>query len=183
MEVSLLGQSPTLLSTRLKSSNPASIPPVGKKRSRGVQLLVEEYMEKLKYYCCVEDVHLKSNPKGSSSMFLMYHSNVKAQIDAEDSVIMQQIRSEDWVIVLDEHGRDIGSEQLADLVGDGGQTGSARLAFCIGGPYGHGPQLRKRADVTIRLSSMVLNHQIALIVLLEQLYRSWTIIKGQKYHH
>ncbi|KAG6482767.1 hypothetical protein ZIOFF_059406 [Zingiber officinale] len=195
MEVSLLGQSPTLLSTRLKSSNPASIPPVGKKRSRGVQLLVEEYMEKLKYYCCVEDVHLKSNPKGSrytldgqhycedDSMFLMYHSNVKAQIDAEDSVIMQQIRSEDWVIVLDEHGRDIGSEQLADLVGDGGQTGSARLAFCIGGPYGHGPQLRKRADVTIRLSSMVLNHQIALIVLLEQLYRSWTIIKGQKYHH
>ncbi|XP_074571758.1 putative RNA methyltransferase At5g10620 isoform X1 [Curcuma longa] len=195
MEVSLLGQSLALLSTQLKNSNPASIPParkskysgqairtiplriltVGKKRSRGVQLLVEEYMEKLKYYCCVEDIHLKSNPKGSS--------NVKAQIDAEDNVIMQQIKPEDWVIVLDEHGRDIGSEQLADLVGDGGRTGSTRLAFCIGGPYGHGPQLRKRADVTIRLSSMVLNHQIALIVLLEQLYRSWTIIKGQKYHH
>ncbi|CAL9131274.1 unnamed protein product [Musa acuminata var. zebrina] len=154
---------------------PIRILTVGKRRSPGVQLLVEEYMEKLRYYCSVEDVHVKSNPKSSS--------NVKAQIDAEDMVIMQQIRHEDWVVVLDEHGLDVGSEQLADLLGDAGRTGSTRLAFCIGGPYGHGPQLRNRADVTIRLSSMVLNHQIALIVLLEQLYRSWTIIKGQKYHH
>ncbi|XP_064945627.1 putative RNA methyltransferase At5g10620 isoform X3 [Musa acuminata AAA Group] len=124
---------------------PIRILTVGKRRSPGVQLLVEEYMEKL--------------------------SNVKAQIDAEDMVIMQQIRHEDWVVVLDEHGLDVGSVQLADLLGDAGRTGSTRLAFCIGGPYGHGPQLRNRADVTIRLSSMVLNHQIALIVLLEQLYR------------
>ncbi|URD84763.1 Core-2/I-Branching enzyme [Musa troglodytarum] len=123
---------------------PIRILTVGKRRSPGAQLLVEEYMEKL--------------------------SNVKAQIDAEDMVIMQQIRHEDWVVVLDEHGLDVRSEQLADLLGDAGRTGSTRLAFCIGGPYGHGPQLRNRADVTIRLSSMVLNHQIALIVLLEQLY-------------
>ncbi|XP_064945624.1 putative RNA methyltransferase At5g10620 isoform X1 [Musa acuminata AAA Group] len=142
---------------------PIRILTVGKRRSPGVQLLVEEYMEKLRYYCSVEDVHVKSNPKSSS--------NVKAQIDAEDMVIMQQIRHEDWVVVLDEHGLDVGSVQLADLLGDAGRTGSTRLAFCIGGPYGHGPQLRNRADVTIRLSSMVLNHQIALIVLLEQLYR------------
>ncbi|URD84757.1 Core-2/I-Branching enzyme [Musa troglodytarum] len=141
---------------------PIRILTVGKRRSPGAQLLVEEYMEKLRYYCSVEDVHVKSNPKSSS--------NVKAQIDAEDMVIMQQIRHEDWVVVLDEHGLDVRSEQLADLLGDAGRTGSTRLAFCIGGPYGHGPQLRNRADVTIRLSSMVLNHQIALIVLLEQLY-------------
>ncbi|KAF8389446.1 hypothetical protein HHK36_026141 [Tetracentron sinense] len=75
------------------------------------------------------------------------------------------------VVMLDEHGLDIGSEQMADLVGDAGNTGSSRLSFCIGGPYGHGRQLRERANVTIRLSSMVLNHQIALVVLLEQLYR------------
>lgn len=49
--------------------------------------------------------------------------------------------------------------------------GASRLAFCIGGPYGHGQQLRQRANVSIKLSSMVLNHQIALLVLMEQLYR------------
>lgn len=49
--------------------------------------------------------------------------------------------------------------------------GSMRLTFCIGGPYGHGPLVRERADMAISLSSLVLNHQVALIVLLEQIYR------------
>ncbi|XP_058113572.1 putative RNA methyltransferase At5g10620 isoform X4 [Magnolia sinica] len=121
-------------------------------------------------------IFLHEEPNSSSS-------DVNAQIEGEDTIVMQHIRSEDWVVLLDEHGLDIGSEQMADLVGDAGQTGSSALAFCIGGPYGHGKKLRERADVTIRLSSLVLNHQIALIVLLEQLYRAWTILKGQKYHH
>ncbi|XP_043711943.1 putative RNA methyltransferase At5g10620 [Telopea speciosissima] len=148
---------------------------VGRRRSSGVQLLVEEYKEKLKYYCSVDDIQIRSNPKKSC--------DVKAQVEREDMAVMQHIKSEDWVVMLDEHGSNIGSTQMAELVGDAGNTGSSRLLFCIGGPYGHGPQLRDRANVTIRLSSLVLNHQIALIVLLEQLYRAWTILKGQNYHH
>ncbi|XP_072969670.1 putative RNA methyltransferase At5g10620 [Typha angustifolia] len=156
-------------------SIPMRILTVGKKRSQGIQLLVEEYKEKIKYYCSIEDILIRSNPKITS--------DVKAQIEAEDTVMMQQIKPEDLVVMLDENGKDIVSEQMADLVGDAGSTGSSRITFCIGGPYGHGSQVRERADVTIRLSSMVLNHQVALVVLLEQLYRAWTIIKGQKYHH
>ncbi len=76
------------------------------------------------------------------------------------------------VVLLDENGKDIPSEQLANLIEDAGTTGASAIVFCIGGPYGHGLKLRMRADVTVRLSSMVLNHQIALIVLVEQLYRS-----------
>lgn len=108
---------------------------------------------------------------------------MKAQIKGEDTKVMQRITPKDWVVLLDENGKDITSEQLAKLIEDSGSTGSSSVVFCIGGPHGHGQQLKTRADVTIRLSSMVLNHQIALIVLLEQLYRSWTILKGQKYHH
>nr|XP_029118627.1 putative RNA methyltransferase At5g10620 isoform X2 [Elaeis guineensis] len=148
---------------------PVRVLTVGKKRSQGVQLLVEEYKEKLKNYCSIEDVLIKSNPKNTG--------NVKAQIQAEDMLIMQQIKPGEWVVVLDEHGADIRSEQMADLVGDAVTTGSSRLVFCIGGPYGHGLQVRERADVIIRLSSMVLNHQIALIVLLEQLYRQRPMIQ------
>ncbi|CAF1787729.1 unnamed protein product [Brassica napus] len=87
------------------------------------------------------------------------------------------------VVVLDERGRDVDSEQMAELLGDAGNSGASRISFCIGGAYGHGSEVRKRANVTIRLSSMVLNHQIALVVLMEQLYRAWTILKGQNYHH
>ncbi|GAV63672.1 SPOUT_MTase domain-containing protein, partial [Cephalotus follicularis] len=148
---------------------------VGKKRSRGVQLIVDDYIEKLKHYCSFDDIQIKSNPKNAR--------DVRVQVDDEDAAVMNLIRSDDWVVMLDPHGVDIGSEQLAELVGDTGNTGASRLSFCIGGPYGHGCQMKERANVSIKLSSMVLNHQIALLVLMEQLYRSWTILKGQNYHH
>jgi 23S rRNA pseudoU1915 N3-methylase RlmH len=50
--------------------------------------------------------------------------------------------------------------------------GASAVVFCIGGPYGHGPQVRERANVSVKLSAMVLNHQVAFLVLLEQIYRS-----------
>ncbi|XP_022131417.1 putative RNA methyltransferase At5g10620 isoform X4 [Momordica charantia] len=128
---------------------PIRVLTVGKKRSRGVQLVVDEYIEKLKHYCNVEDVQLRSNPRNAR--------DPRAQVDDEDMAVVNLLKSDDW--------------------------GASRLSFCIGGPYGHGQQLRQRANLTIKLSSMVLNHQIALLVLMEQLYRSWTILKGQKYHH
>lgn len=64
-----------------------------------------------------------------------------------------------------------------------GDRSSRSVAFCIGGPYGHTDAVRERADATVSLSKCVLNHQIARLVLLEQLYRAWTIIRGEPYHH
>ncbi|KAL9439792.1 hypothetical protein AB3S75_018630 [Citrus x aurantiifolia] len=154
---------------------PIRVITVGKKRSLGVQLVVDEYIGKLKCYCKVEDVQLRSNPKNTG--------DVKAQIKDEDMAVMNIISSDDWVVMLDENGLDIGSEQMAELMGDAGSTGASRISFCIGGPYGHGPKMRERANISIKLSSMVFNHQIALLLLVEQLYRSWTILKGQNYHH
>ncbi|KAM6543794.1 hypothetical protein CsatB_008241 [Cannabis sativa] len=148
---------------------------VGKKRSQGAQLVFDEYFEKIKLYCTVNEVQIRSNPKNSRDW--------KVQVEDEDNAVMNLIRPNDWVVLLDERGRDLGSEEMADLLGDAGNTGASGLSFCIGGPYGHGQRLRERANLCIKLSSMVFNHQIALLVLVEQLYRSWTILKGQKYHH
>uniref|UniRef100_A0A7C9DYH6 RNA methyltransferase At5g10620 n=1 Tax=Opuntia streptacantha TaxID=393608 RepID=A0A7C9DYH6_OPUST len=154
---------------------PMRVITVGKKRDRGIQLIVDEYTEKIWHYCTIDDVLIRSNPKNAR--------DVKAQIEDEDIAVTNLIRSDDWVVILDERGKDMCSEQLADFIGDAGITGASRLLFCVGGPYGHGRQLRQRANLSIKLSSMVLNHQIALVVLMEQLYRAWTILKGQKYHH
>ncbi|KAL3650978.1 hypothetical protein CASFOL_007381 [Castilleja foliolosa] len=154
---------------------PIRIVTVGKKRSAGVQLIVDDYIDKLKHYCPTQDVRLKSNPKNAR--------DVVAQIEHEDIAVMSLIKPNEWVVMLDERGLDVGSEQMASLIGDAGNTGASSILFCIGGPYGHGRQLRERADVSIKLSSLVLNHEIALVVLAEQLYRAWTILKGQKYHH
>ncbi|XP_051137198.1 putative RNA methyltransferase At5g10620 isoform X2 [Andrographis paniculata] len=178
---------------------PIRILTVGKKRSAGVQLIVDEYIEKLKHYCPVVDVRVKSNPRNarhprfvtwtgllpSLAMDINENTNldVRAQIDHEDMAVMDLIKSSEWVVMLDERGLDVGSEQIASIIADAGNSGALSITFCIGGPYGHGRQLRERANASIKLSSLVLNHEIALVVLAEQLYRAWTILKGQKYHH
>ncbi|KAG7037551.1 putative RNA methyltransferase [Cucurbita argyrosperma subsp. argyrosperma] len=152
---------------------PIRVLTVGKKRSRGVQLLIDEYIDKLNNYCNVEDVQLRSNPRNAR--------DPRAQVDDEDIAVVNLLKSDDWVVMLDENGKEISSEQMAELVADAGNTGASRLAFCIGGPYGHGQQLRQRANVSIKLSSMVLNHQIALLVLMEQLYRGFLCHHHQTY--
>ncbi|XLR69961.1 hypothetical protein HN51_017092 [Arachis hypogaea] len=154
---------------------PIRVLSVGKKRSRELQLMVDEYAEKIKYYCSFEDVQIRPNPRNARDQ--------RAQVDDEDAAMMNHIRSDDWVVMLDERGQDIRSEEMAELIGNAGNMGASRLSFCIGGPYGHGRKMRERANKSIKLSSLVLNHQIALLVLMEQLYRSWTILKGQNYHH
>ncbi|KAK4756651.1 hypothetical protein SAY87_006778 [Trapa incisa] len=142
---------------------PIRILSVGKKRSAGVQLIVDEYIHKLRHYCAVEDIQVRSNPKNAR--------DVLAQVDDEDAAIMSLIRPEEWVVLLDERGMDIRSEELGDLIGDAGNKGVSKISFCVGGPHGHGKKLRDRANRSIKLSSLVLNHQVALIVLMEQLYR------------
>lgn len=88
----------------------------------------------------------------------------------------------DRVIILDERGREATSEDIARLIAEAGDNGMP-LVFVVGGPFGHGAAVIERASDSIRLSRMVLNHQVAYIVLVEQLYRAWTIIRGEPYHH
>ncbi|GLU07310.1 hypothetical protein SLE2022_242730 [Rubroshorea leprosula] len=93
---------------------PIQIITVGKKRSPGVQLPVDGYTDKLRNYCPVDDVLIHSNPKNSR--------DVKAQVDDEDMTVMNRIRSDDWGVMFDEHGLDIGSQWFAELVGDAGSN-------------------------------------------------------------
>ncbi|GKV33808.1 hypothetical protein SLEP1_g42262 [Rubroshorea leprosula] len=106
----------------------------GKKRSPGVQLLVDGYIDKFRNYCPVDDVLIR---------------DVSAQVDDEDMAVINHIRSDDWVVMLDEHGLDIGSERFAELVGDAGNKGASRLLFCVGGPYGRGRQIQERANISV----------------------------------
>ncbi|KAK9699748.1 hypothetical protein RND81_08G193600 [Saponaria officinalis] len=109
---------------------PIRVITVGKKRSSGVQLIVDEYKEKLQHYCNIDDVLIRSNPRNAR--------DAKAQTDDEDSAVLGLIKTNDCVVILDERGQDVSSERLTEFIGDAGFTGAASLLFCIGGPYGHG---------------------------------------------
>jgi 23S rRNA (pseudouridine1915-N3)-methyltransferase len=103
--------------------------------------------------------------------------------DAEAAAILARIRPGDRLVALDERGDLPTTESFATLIDDATRTGAHRLVFAIGGPYGHGAAVRQRAWKTVALSRMVLNHELARVVLIEQLYRASTLLWGGSYHH
>jgi 23S rRNA (pseudouridine1915-N3)-methyltransferase len=100
-----------------------------------------------------------------------------------DRVLKAITPTTDRLIVLDERGTHISSEEMADILLKASDDGCSCLVFAIGGPYGHGEVVREAAYQTVSLSKMVMNHQVANVLLLEQLYRAWTILKNEPYHH
>ena len=95
---------------------------------------------------------------------------------------MQRLQPSDWVVLLDEHGRELRSIELADWLSKK-QNVVRRLVFVIGGPYGFSPTLYARSNEKLSLSRLTFSHQMVRLVFTEQIYRACTIIKGEPYHH
>lgn len=100
----------------------------------------------------------------------------------ESAAVLGFIQDGDFVVLLDERGRETASEALATLY-DGWLQRCPRIIFVIGGAYGVDDQLRERADFVWSLSQLVFPHQIVRLLLVEQLYRARMITKGHPYHH
>jgi 23S rRNA (pseudouridine1915-N3)-methyltransferase len=101
----------------------------------------------------------------------------------EGARIRAAIKNSDRLVLLDERGAQPTTEGLAEWRSSAHRSGVRRLVFAIGGPYGHDPLLRSEAWRVLALSKMVLNHELARVVLVEQLYRVSTILWGGQYHH
>lgn len=101
---------------------------------------------------------------------------------AEGDLIMRQLQPTDHVVLLDEHGTEHRSIELARWLQQK-QQNTRRLVFVIGGPYGFSATVYQRANEQISLSRLTFSHQMVRLVFTEQLYRACTIIKGEPYHH
>lgn len=104
------------------------------------------------------------------------------QKQAEGELILKQLQSQDTVVLLDEHGQELRSVELARWL-ERRQQVARRLVFVVGGPYGFSPDVYTRADEQLSLSRLTFSHQMVRLVFVEQLYRACTIIKGEPYHH
>lgn len=162
-------------SARPVKAVPVRVIVVAKGNSAAASSLAGEWEAKIKRYVPLFTTQIRPNPQNSSVP--------AAAVDAEGQKVLKHLKPQDRTIVLDERGRKISSHQMAELIAEAGDRNSSQLNFCIGGPFGHSDAIRQRADDTISLSSLVLNHQVAHIVLLEQIYRAWTILRGEPYHH
>ncbi len=103
--------------------------------------------------------------------------------EKEGEKILSLIKKEDYVVLLDEKGKDIKSEVLAELIETRMVDSVRRMIFVIGGAYGASKSVEERANYVWKLSSLVFPHMLVRVILIEQLYRALTIIKGEKYHH
>ncbi len=112
-----------------------------------------------------------------------FRGDVDAVRRAESGRIAQRIGPRDVLVVLDERGSDLDTGGFVELVRTGRNAGVKRMVFALGGAYGHDASLRKRGNHVVRLSSAVLNHDVARVVLAEQLYRVMTVCEGVPYHH
>ncbi len=103
--------------------------------------------------------------------------------ESEGEAILKAIKPDDYDVLLDERGKDIDSTGLAALLETQLNEGAKRLVFIIGGAFGVSEGVSSRANKTLQLSTLVFPHMLVRLILVEQLYRAWSIRTGGKYHH
>jgi 23S rRNA (pseudouridine1915-N3)-methyltransferase len=101
----------------------------------------------------------------------------------EGEAILRLITESDHLMLLDEHGAELRSIEFADMLQRRMSAGTKRLVFVIGGPYGFSEAVYQRANSKLSLSKMTFSHQIVRAIFTEQLYRAFTILKNEPYHH
>ena len=149
---------------------------VGKTDSREVDALVEMYAKRINFYAKFSIVYLpdvKNTRKLSQAQ----------QRTAEGEAILRQVGDGDYLLLLDEHGEELRSVEFAAWMQKRMAGGLRRLVFVIGGPYGFSDAVYSRADGKLSLSRMTFSRQIVRAIFTEQLYRAFTIIRNEPYHH
>lgn len=101
----------------------------------------------------------------------------------EAQVFLQQLQPDDYLVLLDERGKNISSPELAELIQGRANESRRQLVFLIGGAYGVDSSVQQRANFTWSLSKLVFPHQLVRLLLAEQVYRACTILRNEKYHH
>ena len=149
---------------------------VGKTEDAYLREGISKYLNRLRHYIRLDFVEI-TELKNTKSLS---QTQQKAK---EAELILKRILPSDQVILLDEKGVQLTSTQFAEFI-DKKQLGSvSNLVFVVGGPYGFDESVYQRANDKMSLSKMTFSHQMVRLFFVEQLYRGYTIIKGEPYHH
>jgi 23S rRNA (pseudouridine1915-N3)-methyltransferase len=148
----------------------------GKTTDKHVAELVELYTNRIKKYSAFDIVTLPEL-KNTKNM------PVQEQKSKEATKIIQSLTDDDYVILLDENGKELRTIEFSGALEKMFFLPKKRIIFIIGGPWGFSEEVYIRADFKLSLSKMTFPHQLVRLLFLEQLYRVFTIIKGEPYHH
>jgi 23S rRNA (pseudouridine1915-N3)-methyltransferase len=149
---------------------------IGKMGDQSLSQLLEKYAKRIVHYIPFEQEIIEDT------------KNVKNLSENEQKVlegnkILKSIQPGDYVILLDEKGRELTSRSFAEFIEKKIQTIAKRIVFVIGGPYGFSDEVYARANEKLSLSKMTFTHEMVRLIFTEQLYRAMTILNGEPYHH
>ncbi|MGZ3898806.1 MAG: 23S rRNA (pseudouridine(1915)-N(3))-methyltransferase RlmH [Bacteroidia bacterium] len=137
---------------------------------------IENYTKRLGNYADFKITTI-SVPKGVRQRS---HNEQKLE---EAKLILSEISTEDQLVLLDENGKEFNSVDFSKFIAQKQNSSIKRVVFLIGGPFGFDESVYKRANFKLALSQMTFSHQMVRLFFVEQLYRAFTILKGEKYHH
>lgn len=149
---------------------------IGKTTDKPVQILMKEYLKRLKHYIKTEWVEIpdyKNRGKVTSEELKK----------VEGGLILSKVKPGDVMVLLDEKGKEYTSNEFSEFFKKKMNSGIKNLVFVIGGAYGFSDEVYAKSQGKIALSKMTFPHQLIRVFILEQIYRGFTIIKGEPYHH
>ncbi|MDX1544397.1 MAG: 23S rRNA (pseudouridine(1915)-N(3))-methyltransferase RlmH [Christiangramia sp.] len=149
---------------------------IGKTDKKELEELIEIYSKRLQHYIKFE-LEIIPDLKKTKNL------DENQQKSKEGELILSGIQNSDFLALLDENGKQFSSETFSDYIQKRMNTGLKRLIFVIGGPYGFSEDVYQRANSKVSLSRMTFSHQMVRLFFTEQLYRAFTILKNEPYHH
>lgn len=136
---------------------------------------ITKYLERLKHYVNFEFIILNDIKLGKKA-------NIILQKEMEGKLILEKVNLNDFLVLLDENGEQFTSMNFSNYIQKRMNAGND-LIFVVGGPFGFSEEIYSRANAKISLSKMTFSHQMVRLFFVEQIYRAFTILKGEKYHH
>ena len=149
---------------------------IGKTDNRELKQLIEVYKNRLQFYNKFE-IDIIPDLKKTKSL------DENQQKEKEGELILAKVQNSDFLVLLDENGKEFSSEKFSAYIQKRLNSGLKQLIFVIGGPYGFSEAVYQRADSKVALSQMTFSHQMVRLFFTEQLYRAFTILKNEPYHH
>lgn len=149
---------------------------IGKTDNKNLQTLIEEYTKRLSFYIKF-DLEIIPDIKNVKNL------SEAQQKEKEGELILSKITPTDNLILLDENGKTFSSIKFSEFLQKKMNAGIKTLVFVIGGPYGFSETVYQKANGKVSLSEMTFSHQMVRLFVIEQLYRGFTILKNEPYHH
>jgi len=149
---------------------------IGKTNINFVNEGISEYLKRLKRYVKVE-IQIIADVKNSKNL------TAPQLIQKEEELLLNALSSDSYVVLLDEKGKECTSVELSQFVEGKMISGTKEVVFVIGGAYGVSNAIKQRANEQLSMSQLTFSHQMIRLILIEQIYRAMTIIRGEPYHH